>query len=153
MNKIITTLTVLLVSAAAVSAQSPAEVWTLVCDGSRSVPLSEVVCIMTADNEDVFSVMLNDSSIEGVTSVSFKKSSGITENFITSETGKLLEANGVIHIMNCRPGSHLIITDLRGTVIIDRTIEDSDTEIDIRHFMSGTYIASIGNSSIKFLKK
>lgn len=152
MNRIVTTLSVLLVTAAGAFAQSATE-WEIVCDGERTAPLSQVVCLVAADQEDVFNVMLKDSSIDGVSTVAFRKSNGIGMNIAENDATRILEAEGTLRIMNCREGAKIVISDLSGRIMTELTVNGSETEIDIRPLAAGAYIASVDGHSIKFIKK
>lgn len=154
MNKIVTTISALILASAALPAAARGLAdWEIVCDGNRKAQLSQVVCLMAADNDELFNVVLRDSSIDGVSSVSFQKFSGIESVGSDLTSMRIIQAEGVLRIMNCRPGASLIISDLAGKIIGRHIIADGAIELDIRSFVPGPYVAAIDGRAIKFIKK
>lgn len=154
MNKIVTTISALILASAALPAAARGLAdWEIVCDGNRKAQLSQVVCLMAADNDELFNVVLQDSSIDGVSSVSFQKFSGIESVGSDPTSMRIIQAEGVLRIMNCRPGASLVISDLAGKIIGRHIIADGAIELDIRSFVPGPYVASIDGRAIKFIKK
>lgn len=154
MNKIVTTISALILASAALPAAARGLAdWEIVCDGNRKAQLSQVVCLMAADNDELFNVVLQDSSIDGVSSVSFQKFSGIESVASDPTSMRIIQAEGVLRITNCRPGASLVISDIAGKIIGRHIIADGAIELDIHSFVPGPYVASIDGRAIKFIKK
>lgn len=154
MNKIVTGLSAFILASSAlpVVGRGLAD-WEIVCDGNRTARLSQVICLVTADNDELINVVLKDSSIDGVRSVTFQKFSGVESVSSGQNSIRILQIEGILRISNCRSGANLVISDLSGKVMGRYTIPEEAIDIDVRYLIPGTYIATINGYAIKFIKK
>ncbi len=134
-----------------------AQQWVLITDSGIEVAISDVECLVAADNAESFTVMKKTptDNITGVKSATFTKRE-------LSSIGSTLGGNGMTimpdHVSNSititgAPGAEARITATNGRTVLQTRLTEYNDRIDISSLEPGMYILSINNSSIKFIKK
>ncbi len=126
--------------------------WLIVTDAGMRIPMEHVGMLVVADNARTFSVIRTvGEAVSGVTSVTFSydpSSSGITEVSAT-EVGILPDTvSSTVTLMGCR-GRQFTVCDMSGRIYIS-----ADSEmVDVSALSGGIYVLSVGESSVKFIKR
>lgn len=129
--------------------------WVMLDNIGNQVPMSQVSYLTAADGAKVFSIVKTDNSvINDVTSVSFKQEivSGVEE--VSSAAGQLFSRpveNSIL--ISGAAGRHATVVDMKGSVVISRSIDSDSEQIDISTLPSGVYLLKVGSSTTKFMKK
>ena len=94
-------------------------------------------------------------AVSGVTSVTFSydpSSSGITEVNAT-EVGILPDTvSSTVTLMGCR-GRRFTVCDMSGRIYISAVIVNDSETVDVSALSGGIYVLSVGESSVKFIKR
>lgn len=135
------------------------DVWYLETDTQQSIPMEDVSFLLAADDDEHFSVVTNGSgTIDGVTRATFalRTVSGV-EQHLAADGGELsvfpTAASSTLDVSGCRAGSKILVTSLTGQVVMTAKAADGNATIDVSRLSAGCYILTVGNSSVKFIKR
>lgn len=132
--------------------------WTLVADRVQSVPLENVVCLLSSDASDRMTVVCEDgNSIYDVARVTFSSDSynaGVSTTTIADQT-LAFSADSRLIVTGLRKSGHLRVYAADGKCCLDTELRaaDESRSIDISRLPAGVYLAEIKGVSIKFVKK
>lgn len=132
--------------------------WTLVADRVQSVPLSDVVCLLSSDASGRMTVVCEkNASLYNVSRVTFSpegQDAAVDATFIPDEEISFV-AGGQIMVTGLSKSATLRVYSADGRCCLSRELnayEETQT-VDISGLTPGPYIAEIRGVTIKLLKK
>lgn len=137
---------------------SAEKVWTMVTNDQTRVVMNNVAALMAGDDKQTFSVIVYEgSSIHNVTSVTFEEieveSTGLKKNPTESLATYPHCIGGTITLANLKVGQTVTIMNKAGIVVYKTQADDANMSIDVSGLTPEVYIMTIGNKSVKFIKK
>lgn len=135
-------------------------IWCAVTDRAESIELSRINCLVAADGEDIFSVLLDDgSTVDDVKSLSFERlvPTSISPVLIGNNPDILFDTDGVtrsVTVTGLAPLDRIAVMSLDGRSLICRDNDGAlSVTLDVSGLSSGYYILSVGTTVTKFYKK
>ncbi len=129
--------------------------WVLVTDAGTQIPMSQIECLMAADDAQTFSVLKNDATVvSDVTSVSFLQTTNTGVETISTESVAVfpdMVTNSIL-ILGAQ-GKKVNVYSTDGGLRLSTPLSEESTRLDVSSLSAGTYILSVGKTSIKFIKK
>lgn len=149
--------TVFLLCSKCVVAQENQPQWHVVTNEKEYIPISDLAYMLFSDNNETFSIVRNDNStIDGLTSISFASVPLSVKSVSSEKISLALYPNPVtsqLILKGLNDKTHISVLDINGRVVIDTTIDSTNTRIDVAHLPAGMYILKAKETSVKFIKK
>lgn len=130
-------------------------VWCMLTDGGSQVELSRVAFLLTADDEDTFSIVCQDGCVYSpVSSISFEQAaaSAISAPRAGEQVELSLEARSLT-LSGCKQGSHASIHSADGRQLFRASLSEGSNTLSVAHLSPGVYILKAAGTSVKFIKK
>jgi hypothetical protein len=138
--------------------QAAEEFWCMRTQGGELVRISDVSYLLTSSGAKDFTIVKSDNSqLQGITSVSFVKSTatGIASVAATPQEPALYahEVGTDLTILGTATGQPVYIYNAGGRLVRTARTAADQTSIDVSSLAHGLYILRVGRSSVKFIKK
>ena len=122
--------------------------WMVICSDGQAMPVSEVACLVAADDEDLLNIVKTDgTTVAGVSYITFeyRNVTGIT----LPQGEKAIEASRSLNFSMLPAGTVVEIYTTDG-----RLVRKADaTTLSIDNLKKGSYLIKINNVTTKLLKK
>ena len=127
-------------------AKAEESVWCIVTEWGTAIAMSDVACLVAADDETTFSIVLNDgNSVKGVHKATFNNQvpAGIRE---VSRTP--IRVNSEFSLEGVDPSSPVRVFDVSGKLLLQGTAQ----LVKLTTLPAGIYIIQVDGTSFKIAK-
>lgn len=130
--------------------------WHLVTDTEKSVAMTNVAQLVSADNSKEFSVVLkNGDIISNVKRATFEQIDPQGGVDVVS-TGIKVFPTVVDHsltVAGCAEGSVVRVLSMQGALLLSQEVDGGSTVVDVESLPAGCYLLQTENTVIRFIKR